>query len=76
MLAQDADEVMKPLTRYDDSRTVKGVFHAMSPGGNYGFGWGVEVVRVRSRSELQGHAERGCKSFGVTPDQGRCTDDQ
>lgn len=48
MLAQDADEVMKPLTRYDDSRTVKGVFHAMSPGGNYGFGWGVEVVRVRS----------------------------
>ncbi|WP_051797531.1 hypothetical protein [Streptomyces sp. NRRL S-337] len=57
VLAQDADEVMEPLTRYDDSRTWKGVFHEMSPGGNYGFGWGAEFVRLRSRSGLLRHLE-------------------
>ncbi|MFF8944399.1 hypothetical protein ACF1A5_19435 [Streptomyces sp. NPDC014864] len=57
VLAQDADEIMEPLTRYDDSRTWKGVFHAMAPGGNWGFGWGAEFVRVGSRSGLLKHLE-------------------
>ncbi|MFG3117700.1 hypothetical protein ACGF4C_25315 [Streptomyces sp. NPDC048197] len=55
VLAQSADEVMEPLTRYDDSRTWKGVFHAMAPG--YGFGWGAEFVRMHSRSGLLRHLE-------------------
>ncbi|MEE4419129.1 hypothetical protein [Streptomyces bugieae] len=57
VLAQDADEVMEPLTRYDDSRSWKGIFYAMSPGGNYGFGWGAEFVRVGSRTGLLRHLE-------------------
>ncbi len=40
---------------------------------------GEEVCRVTFRARPTARAvryERDCKSFGVTPDQGRCIDDQ
>ncbi|WPW32529.1 hypothetical protein P6B95_37610 [Streptomyces atratus] len=57
VLAQDADEVMEPLTRHDDTRTWNGAFSEMRPGGNWGFGWGAEFVRMHSRSGLLKHLE-------------------
>ncbi len=57
VLAQQADEVMEPLTREDDTRTWRGTFYEMSPGGNWGFGWGAEFVRMHSRSGLLKHLE-------------------
>ncbi|MGW1104655.1 hypothetical protein [Streptomyces sp. NPDC002540] len=57
VLAQDADEVMEPLTRRDDTRTWNGAFFEMRPGGNWGFGWGAEFVRMGSRSGLLTYLE-------------------
>ncbi|GAB2935838.1 hypothetical protein [Streptomyces mayteni] len=57
MLAQDADGVMEPLTRPDETRTWGGTFHEMWPGGLGGFGWGAEFVRLASRSGLLRHLE-------------------
>ncbi|WP_381802449.1 hypothetical protein [Streptomyces niveus] len=57
VLAQDADEVMEPLTRRDVTRTWNGAFFEMRPGGNWGFGWGAEFVRMSSRSGLLKHLE-------------------
>ncbi|MFB6892419.1 hypothetical protein ACFCX4_24255 [Kitasatospora sp. NPDC056327] len=57
VLAQDAEEVMEPLTRPDPARTWQGCFAAMSPVGTSGFGWGTEFGRVGSRSGLLEHLE-------------------
>ncbi len=52
VLAQDADEVMEPLTRSDPDRTWNGVFHEMRPRGLYMFAWGTEFVRMSGRTGL------------------------
>ncbi|MFE9404069.1 hypothetical protein ACFYNY_20145 [Streptomyces sp. NPDC006530] len=57
VLAQDANEVMEPLTRYDDTRTWGGVFYEMRAGGNWGFGWGKEFPKSTGRSGLLKHLE-------------------
>ncbi|GGX73633.1 hypothetical protein [Streptomyces hiroshimensis] len=57
VLAQDADEVMEPLTRPDDTRPWRGSFSEMRPGGMWGFGWGAEFVQMRPRSGLLKHLE-------------------
>lgn len=51
VLAQDSVVVMEPLTRYDDTRTWNGVFHAMRAGGAW-FGWGLEFNKSTGRSGL------------------------
>ncbi|MEU1818997.1 hypothetical protein ABZ543_27995 [Streptomyces roseifaciens] len=55
--AQGADEVMEPLTRPDDTRTWRGTFYEMRPGGNWGFGRGAEFMQMRPRSGLLKHLE-------------------
>ncbi|MFH8379322.1 hypothetical protein ACH4E7_00005 [Kitasatospora sp. NPDC018058] len=57
VLAQDADEVMKPLTRPDPTRTWLGCFSEMRPGGDWGFGWGAEFEHMSWRSGLLKHLE-------------------
>ncbi|MER5948883.1 hypothetical protein ABT127_22805 [Streptomyces sp. NPDC001904] len=52
VLAQDADEVMEPLTRDDDTRTWRSTFYEMRPGGIWGFGWGAEFLKWGGRSGL------------------------
>ncbi|MFJ1651046.1 hypothetical protein ACIOC2_06385 [Streptomyces sp. NPDC088337] len=54
VLALNAEEVMEPLTRPDDSRSWKGHFE---PLGLFIGGWVIEFDRVRPRSGLLRHLE-------------------
>jgi hypothetical protein len=55
----DAHEVMEPLTRDDEERSWRGRFVPIpSPlGGDLGYGWATEFVRMRSRTGLLKHLE-------------------
>ncbi|MET7525281.1 hypothetical protein ACFYSJ_34200 [Streptomyces sp. NPDC005248] len=54
VLATYEDEVMEPLTRWDDSRSWKGKFE---PLGLFVGGWVIEFHRERPRSGLLKHLE-------------------
>ncbi|MFI9601412.1 hypothetical protein ACIHCX_16250 [Streptomyces sp. NPDC052043] len=54
VLAPNADEVMEPLTRPDDSRSWKGHFEPLEL---FIGGWVIEFNRVRPRSGLLRHLE-------------------
>ncbi|MHA6761856.1 N-acetyltransferase family protein [Streptacidiphilus sp. PAMC 29251] len=55
VLAADADEVMEPLTRPDESRSWGGHFERLDQ--PIDWGWVIEFYRVRSRSGLLRHLE-------------------
>ncbi|MFD9218747.1 hypothetical protein ACFWDI_01645 [Streptomyces sp. NPDC060064] len=54
VLAMDADEVMEPLTRPDESRTWRGQFEPLDL---FVGGWVIEFDRMRPRSGLLKHLE-------------------
>ncbi|MGP4084439.1 hypothetical protein [Streptomyces sp. KR55] len=59
VLALDAQDVMEPLTRDDETRTWRGRFEPIQSQwvGSFGIGWATEFERMRSRTGLLRHLE-------------------